>query len=211
MDRIRKSRQVGFTLVELLVVIGIIAVLIGMLLPSLQKAQAQARTVQCQSNLRQIGQMLTIYVNDSKGWMYPPGLGSGKPKDQRWPVFVFKPAVYNPPVMVCPSDPDPAEQHSYILNDHLYANGVRWTSKNLGGKTSSDVIVMGEKKSQYDDYYMNADNGAHDYPSRVEFYRHGLRLGSNYLFMDWHVGTLNQKNSMIGIDPWDVPVDPSAK
>lgn len=61
----------AFTLVELLVVIGIIAILIAILLPALQSAREQARTVQCLSNLRSCGQTLYIYATQNKG-MFPP-------------------------------------------------------------------------------------------------------------------------------------------
>src|SRR5689334_4243831 len=65
--RNRSSR--GFTLVELLVVIGVIAVLIALLLPALQRARQAAETVSCLSNLRQIGIVAASYVSENKGWL----------------------------------------------------------------------------------------------------------------------------------------------
>ena len=67
-------RRSAFSLVELLVVIGIIAILIALLLPSLQAARKQAKSVQCKSNLKQMGDQLQIYANVNRGWLYPPDL-----------------------------------------------------------------------------------------------------------------------------------------
>ena len=206
-------RQRGFSLVELLVVIGIIALLVGMLMPSLAKARQQGNWVKCQSNLRECGVWLQMYSNQWRGWIYPPALGANKPRDQRWPVFVFKPAVYNPPVMTCPNDFEPKEEHSYILNAHLADRGIKYGSHDLGGLTPSDVVVMGEKTTDWEDYYMNAGmarNRVGDYAmGKVDIYKHGPRLGSNYLYMDGHVDTFRDTDDGgrldRKLDPWDVP------
>ena len=64
-------RRSAFTLVELLVVIGIIALLIGILLPALNRARASSRQLKCLSNLRQIGLVDQVYQNEWKGWHMP--------------------------------------------------------------------------------------------------------------------------------------------
>src|SRR5688500_4065280 len=68
--KVQRKRR-GFTLVELLVVIGIIAVLISILLPALSRARESAYTTQCLSNLRQVGLYLNLYANEHKGFLPP--------------------------------------------------------------------------------------------------------------------------------------------
>lgn len=80
----RQARRNGFTLVELLVVIGIIAVLIAILLPALNKARRQAQTVQCASNLRQLYGLMQIYCNTYKGYTLPSRVWSGSSSANYW-------------------------------------------------------------------------------------------------------------------------------
>jgi prepilin-type N-terminal cleavage/methylation domain-containing protein len=72
----RPQRPAGFTLVELLVVIGIIAVLLAILLPVTKRVREQAQLTACQSNLRQIGQAFQMYANDNKD-RYPGPVTTG--------------------------------------------------------------------------------------------------------------------------------------
>jgi len=73
----QRRRNRGFTLVELLVVIGIIAVLIGVLLPALNKARRSAKAVQCSSNMRQVATAMLMYINASHGKLPPTEVING--------------------------------------------------------------------------------------------------------------------------------------
>lgn len=86
LNRARSPR--GFTLVELLVVIGIIAVLIGILLPALNKAREQSNSLKCLSNLRTIGQGLGIYRAYYNDWLPPGETGQGGGNGYHWDALL---------------------------------------------------------------------------------------------------------------------------
>src|SRR5689334_2482273 len=69
----RKSRRRhgAFTLIELLIVIGIIGILIGILLPVTARARREAKKVACKTRLHDVGAAMQMYLNENRGW-YPP-------------------------------------------------------------------------------------------------------------------------------------------
>ena len=69
------SKGQGFTLIELLVVIAIIALLMGILMPTLQRARKSARNVTCQASLRQWGLVMKLYADDNEGHFFKGGGG----------------------------------------------------------------------------------------------------------------------------------------
>lgn len=172
-------RKKAFTLVELLVVIGIIALLISILLPTLSKARDSANRAACLSNLRQIGNALIMYVNDNKGFLPRTPKGSHTQEDAIWfhasggwrdriDEGGFGPYLKlskdNTAVLSCPADS--AEQrpytgtgsnaypYSYSINHMMHGNGPNPVFKLVQVKNSADKVYMFEE----DEYTIDDGN-----------------------------------------------------
>jgi prepilin-type processing-associated H-X9-DG protein/prepilin-type N-terminal cleavage/methylation domain-containing protein len=105
----RPASTAGFSLVELLVVIGIIALLIGLLLPAVSKAREQGKRTACLANLRSLGQSLYTYAHDNRGFLpnhNPPGVYVSYTGANTAMVAFYKGWVKMPGVFWCPSDRD---------------------------------------------------------------------------------------------------------
>ena len=117
----KAGRRGGFTLVELLVVIGIIALLVGILLPTLNRARESGKRVACQSNLRQLGMAFAMYTGGNRGWyprpatgalfehdwiywQQPPPAGNPNRTLDNSPIVPYLGKRFNAAVLRCPSD-----------------------------------------------------------------------------------------------------------
>lgn len=96
----KKRKYPGFTLIELLVVIAIIALLMGIIMPTLSKVRAIAKQVICQSNLRHWGVIFKMYIDDNDNKFYQSWYG-GSGLDHRW-IKCAEPYYQNPKICFCP-------------------------------------------------------------------------------------------------------------
>lgn len=199
----------GFTLVELLVVIGIIIVLAAILLPVLARARAGARRATCASNLRQIGLGFAMYISDhdevfpntgdhmlwmGRRWRWPlqPYLGYSAQRDPVDPANPNLSANAGPHVLVCPSDttaPLAWDSTSYGYSAAFYhtpaqVNAMRTTDL-YGAPTvpcvsqSLATVQDPSRKALVAEWLSN-----HTEPAATWWDWRGAR---NYLFVDGHV------------------------
>ena len=191
----RRGRR-GFSLIELMVVIGIIAILIAFLFPSLQMARQSALRLQCMNNLRTIGHGLMMYANTNRHLPLRLGLLTASDTGDSWgydeELIAMKTATKQ--TFICPSHLD-----SGMLDQvpHQPSYGMNWYFDNqpyTKGK-SSDILVA--------ESFGNDGTGSHRAdvfdrpPGQLDRYRHGAggssltasgqRRRSNWLFFDGHV------------------------
>jgi len=134
-----KSRK-GFTLIELMIVIAIIAILAAILIPNFIRARAQSQLSACEANEKNVATALEMYATDNGG-NYPTGSGTALPSGALWSNYIRT----NP---VCPSN---KAAYNYSTNA---SPPTKYTIMQ-GGASSAHTILLtnGTTSNQYPQYY----------------------------------------------------------
>lgn len=200
MPILRRLQQISicraFTLVELLVVIAIIALLIGLLLPALQSARNSARTMQCLSHQRTIGQALHAYITEydwiprESGVYAGEGQGSGPDLAWAWvmrPYFktrlvgteniTFNDKYVSMKEYKCPMHPNPNHQIQYI-NNGLHFIGPGQITENPTQKACKPHLFRRPSDTVYlVDYFDDADDA---------MYKNNYTSSQDRLIAQWY-------------------------
>lgn len=214
-DSIRNTghhRYNGFTLIELMVVISIISLLVSILLPALSTARRQAKSIQCASQVKQIGVAMHLYLHDYDGY-FPPTYDSvtkfgGKvpTSGPTWAEYFAAKYLQGKKLLECPESPSgwSAAAGYYVqygLNRYLQGTGVSQKQR---------IFSIIERIKQQSSTIMLTDSCYSSYLSPVagfyvvqDAYRVHLRhsQGANVLYVDGHSSLIATDNPTAMADP----------
>lgn len=225
--KVKRARG-GFTLVELLVVIGIIAILASLLMPAMSRAKQKANRISCLNNIRQIGFSAALYAGDhdseyprrltlTNAWMFAlkPYYGNNNPTNNA------SSKAGNSAILKCPSDRW-LEWRSYLINgwnDYWqatlppadYRKVMAWAyphgMKDSNVKLPSETIIFGEKRTG--SYHVHMDFGQNNGNDKEEVAQNMHKSGSgaksggsNFAFVDGSVQMLRYGGSVSPVNLW---------
>ncbi len=210
---LRKS----FNLLELLVVVAFLAVLVGVLLPSLIKSRTEAYRTVCASNLREISMVFDFYCSDYKG-LYPcandndiPWLWMGR----GWREFVkpyLSDNLFN--ILQCPAEKtDKYDRTSYGYSMSFYHSVEQINRMNDKGYTYSnplsgvaihrEQVLYPSKKIMVGEWFSNHQPVTGDYKTEPGWW--SWKGARNFVFPDGHVEFLHAKKIRAANDNWPDP------
>lgn len=193
-------RTKAFSLLELLVVIGIIIILAALLLPVLSRAKSKARNIACVNQLRQLGVAARLYAEDNGGRLPAAELLPSNPTDPQHPLarisdilapYVSKVAGTNvsAPVFKCPADNDwfyEAEGSSYQWNAGLNGRRIDFGENN---RFAAVIVSNGVTILQTNGDITHAAESTPLFLDYDDFHPRAPKSGKNVVYMDGHATT----------------------
>lgn len=225
--RFRSVRR-GFTLLEMLIVIVILAILVGLIVPMISRATVSANTAKCASNLRQIGTGLMLYSAENAGFFPPTTHTTGSRRiEESWIYGIAEYLDNVDQVRVCPADPAKRRKRiieqrasSYALNDLIFDNPEYHQAYRIPNRSHTFMaFILSENRaaSRTWDHVHAEEWSAWNYAlNDVEVDRHRvgaraedrLKGSANYLFADGHVENIRAEEFKSffdrGINPAEV-------